>query len=116
MLGHIVISWPHTTASECRIACWLTSPISCQHTSQQRPDLDIFCLVACFQGIRWHTPPVTNMGTLNAFMNSTAFRWPSSDRLKQPRRSLASESAPACIFRVVGLLGESGVEKSTPEA
>ena len=40
-------------------------------------------------------PPVTSMGTLKAFMNSTALRWPSRDRLKQPRRSLARESAPA---------------------
>lgn len=38
---------------------------------------------------------MTSMGTLKAFMNSTALRCPSRDRLKQPRRSLASESAPA---------------------
>jgi hypothetical protein len=44
-------------------------------------------------------PPVTSMGTLNFFMKRTASVWPSSDRLKQPSRSAASESAPASVSK-----------------
>ena len=40
-------------------------------------------------------PPVTSMGTPNAFMKRTASACPAMDRLKQPSRSDCSESAPA---------------------
>lgn len=41
-------------------------------------------------------PPKNNVGLLNFFMNYAAYPWPFTDKLKHPRWSPESESAPPC--------------------